>query len=104
MTHVGYRDSTHVYMHTKYLHMHMFLHVYMLVANVASYLTFSLSYNGTIFITLFFLYRALAAHQGVEDEIAEEVESARLILLATSYLTEAFLPPELTVTLYYTRC
>ena len=25
-------------------------------------------------VTLFFPYRALAAHQGVEDEIVEEVE------------------------------
>ena len=42
----------------------MFLH-----DNVASYLPFSLSYNATVLVTLFFLYRALAAHQGVEDEI-----------------------------------
>ena len=51
------------------------------VANVASYLasylSFSLSYNATILVTLFFLYRALAAHQGVEDKIADEVESAK---------------------------
>ena len=50
------------------------------MANVASYLPFSLSYNATVLVTLFFPYRALAAHQGVEDEIAQEVESTSLIL------------------------
>ena len=39
-----------------------------------------LSYNATVLVTLLFLYRALAAHQGVKDEIAEEVESTTLIL------------------------
>ena len=47
---------------------------------IASYLAFSLSYNATILVTLFFPYRALAAHQGVKDKIAEEVESTSLIL------------------------
>ena len=64
--------------------MHVFTHVHACMANVASqlasYLSFSLSYNATILDTLFFLYRALAAHQGVKDEIAEEVESTSLIL------------------------
>ena len=45
------------------------------------------------------LYRALAAHQGVEEEIVKEVESTSLILyLATSYLMKAFVFPEVTVT------
>ena len=49
------------------------------MANVASYLAsylpVSLSYNAIILVAVFFLYRALAAHQRVEDKIAEEVES-----------------------------
>ena len=71
------------------------------MATVASYLPFSFSYNATVTVTLFFPHGAWAAHQGVEDEIAEEVESRSLILwLATSYLTEAFLLPEVTVYTY----
>ena len=46
---------------------------------LASYLPFNLSYNATALITLLFFYRALAAHQQVEDEIMEEVESTSLI-------------------------
>ena len=46
-------------------------------------------------------YSVLSAHQGVEDEITEEVELISLTLqLATSYLTKAFLLPKVTV--YYT--
>ena len=37
--------------------------------NVASYLPFSLCYNAIVLVTLFFPYRALVAHRGVEDEI-----------------------------------
>ena len=44
---------------------------------LASYLPFSLSYYATILVTLFFPYRALATHQGVEDKIVEEVESTK---------------------------
>ena len=62
----------------------VFTRVHACMANVASilasYLPTSLSYNATILVTLFFPYRALAAHQRVEDEIAEEVESTNLIL------------------------
>ena len=54
------------------------------MANVASMLAsnlpFSLNYNATVLVILFFLYSALAAHQGVEDKIVEEVESTSLIL------------------------
>ena len=54
------------------------------MANVASMLASysSTSYNATVLVTLdlFFPYRALAAHQRVKDEIAEEVESTSLIL------------------------
>ena len=81
---VGFLDSTHVYTHTQYLHtrvthtqylhLRVFTCVHACMANVASYLPFSLSYNATVLVTLFFPYRALAAHQGVEDEIAEEVD------------------------------
>ena len=46
----------------------MFLHDNV-ASQLASYLPFSLSYNATVLVTLFFHYRALAAHQGVEDEI-----------------------------------
>ena len=46
----------------------MFLHD-KVASWLASYLPFSLSYNATVLVTLFFPYRALAAHQGVEDEI-----------------------------------
>ena len=44
---------------------------------LASYLPFSLSYNATILVTLFFLYSALAAHQRVEDKIVDDVESTK---------------------------
>ena len=46
-----------------------------IVSYLRSYLSFSISYNATVLVTLFFLYRALAAHQVVEDEIVEEMES-----------------------------
>ena len=60
------------------------MHVCM--ATVASYLLLSITYNTTILVTLFFLYRARTARRAVEDEVAEEVESINLILLlATSY-------------------
>ena len=50
------------------------VHAYM--ATVASYLLFILSYNATVVVTLFFPYSAsAAAHQGAEDEVAEDVES-----------------------------
>ena len=83
----------------------VFTHVHAFMANVASqlasYLPLSLSYSATILVTLFFPYRTLAAHQWVEDKVMEEVKSTILILqLATSYLTEAFLLPE--VNAYYT--
>ena len=61
---MGFLDSTRVYTYTQYLHTRVFLH-----DNVASCLPFSLSYNTTVLVTLFFPYKALAAHQGVEDEI-----------------------------------
>ena len=68
-----------VHVHTVFIHARVFTRVHACMANVASYLAsylpFSLSYNAIILVTLFFLYRALAAHQGVEDKIAEEVES-----------------------------
>ena len=79
-TRVGFLDTTCVYTHTVFTHERVFTHVHACMANVASYLSFSLSYNVIILVTLFFPYRALAAHQGVEDEIAEEVESTSLIL------------------------
>ena len=63
-TRVGFLDSTRLYTYTQYLHTRVFLH-----DGVASYLPFSLSYNATVLVTLFFPYRALAAHQGVEDKI-----------------------------------
>ena len=98
-----------VHAHTIFTHTHVFTRVHACMANVAivsyiaSYLPFSLNYNVTVLVTLIFLYRALAAHQGVQDKIMEEVESTSLILLlATSYLTDAFLLPE--VTIYYTKC
>ena len=54
------------------------------MANIASmlpsYLPASLSYNATILVTLFFPYRALATHQGVEDEIMKKVELISLKL------------------------
>ena len=58
----------------QYLHMHVFYtcvftRVHACMDNVASYLPFSLSYNATVLDILFFPYRALAAHQGVEDKI-----------------------------------
>ena len=77
---MGFLDSTHMYMHMQYLHTHVFICVHACMVNVVSYLPFSLSNDATILVTLFFPYRALAAHQGVEDEITEEVESTSLIL------------------------
>ena len=70
-----------MYKYTQYLHTHVcvFTCAHACMDNVASllvsYLPFSLSYNATVLVTLLFSYRASAAHQGVEDEIAEEVES-----------------------------
>ena len=55
-----------MYTYMQYLHTRVFLHDNV---HVASYLPFSLSYNATVLVTLFFPYRALAAHQGVKDEI-----------------------------------
>ena len=37
-------------------------------------------YNATVLVTLFFPYKALAAHQRVEDKIVEEMESTTQIL------------------------
>ena len=45
-----------------------------------SYLLFSLSYYTISVVTLFIPYRAWSAHQGMENKIAEEVESKSLIL------------------------
>ena len=65
---MDFLDSTRVYTYTQYLYNCVLLHDN--VASLpASYLPFSLSYNATVLVTLFFPYRALAAHQGVEDEI-----------------------------------
>ena len=68
-----------MYTHTVFTHVRVFTGVQACMADVASqlasYLLFSLSYNATIMVTMFFPYRALAAHLGVEDEITEEVES-----------------------------
>ena len=96
-----------VHAYAVFIHARVFTRVHACLANVASYLAsylpFSLNYNATILVTLFFLYKALAAYQGMENKIAEEVELASLILyLATGYLMEAFLLSELTI--YYTTC
>ena len=84
-----------MYTHTQYLHMRVhayavftlvcvFTCVHACMANVASmlasYLPFSISYNATVLVTLFFPYRALATHQRVEDKIAKKMESTGLIL------------------------
>ena len=92
-THVGFLGSTHMYTHTQFLHTRVhahavfiltcvFTHVHACMANVTSMLASYLptSYHATVLVTLFFPYRALAAHQRVEDEITEEVESTSLIL------------------------
>ena len=73
-------DSTRVCMLTQYLHTRACLYMANVASLVASYLPFSLSYNATILVTMFFPYRAFVAHQGVEDEIEEEVELASLIM------------------------
>ena len=65
--------------HLVFTHERVFTRVHAYMSNVASYLPFSLSYNATALVTLSFLYRALAAYQGVDDEIVEEVESTSLI-------------------------
>ena len=60
---------TYVHMHTQYLAtlVCVFTYVHACMANVASmqasYLPTSLSCNATVLVTLFFPYRALAAHQ-----------------------------------------
>ena len=88
---MGFLDSTSVCTHKQYLctHVHadaifahacVFTRVHACIADVASSLPFSLSYNATILVTLFFPYRALATHQGVEEKIVEELESTSLIL------------------------
>ena len=68
--------------HTRsiYTHTGAFKDVHACMANAASYLPFSLSKNTTVLFALFLPYRALAAHQAVEDNIVEEVESISLIL------------------------
>ena len=71
------------------------------IIEVLLYLPFSLSYNATVLFTLFFPYRALAAHQGVEDEILGGSGINKPNTVA-SYVTEAFLLPK--VTTHYTRC
>ena len=96
-----------VHAYAVFIHTRVFTCVHACLANVASYLAsylpFSVNYNATILVTLFFLYKALAAYQRMENKIAEEVESTSLILyLATGYLMEAFLLPEQTV--YFTTC
>ena len=48
--------------------------------SLASSLLFSLSYNVTALVTMFFPYKVWAAHQGVKYEIMKEVESRSLIL------------------------
>ena len=97
---VGFLNSTCMY---TLAHTCIITRVHACMANIVSYLPFNSSYNATVLVTLFFSYRVLAAHQGVEDKTTEEVESTSLILkLANSYLMEAFLLPE--VTIYYTRC
>ena len=78
-THMGFLDSIRVCTHTQYVHTRVYAHsvftlvcvftrVHACMANVASllasYLPFSLNYNATILVTVFFPYRALAAHQG----------------------------------------
>ena len=70
----------HVHAHTVFTHAHVFTQVHACMANIAGYLPFSLSYKATTLVTLYFLYRALIEHQGVEDKIVEEVESISLIL------------------------
>ena len=87
-----------LYLHTRlFLHACMFVWLMYIASQPASYLPFSLSYNAIFLVILLFLYRALAAHQGVEDKIAEEVESTGLILqLSTTHLMEAFLLPAAT--------
>ena len=71
------RVSAHtIFAHTIFTHAHVFTCVHAYMATVAvssSYLPFSLSYNATIAVTLFFLYRAWAAPQRLEYKIAEEV-------------------------------
>ena len=53
-------------MHTVFTHARIcfYMCACLYMDNVASYLPFSLSYNATVLVTLFFPYRALAAHQG----------------------------------------
>ena len=74
----------HVHAHAVFTFACVFTCVHACMANVgsmlASYLSTSQSYNATVLVTLFFPYSALAAHQRVKDEIAEEVESTSLIL------------------------
>ena len=114
ITYVGFLDYMHMYMHahacthSMYTHTHVFTRVHACMANVCSQIAgqlfiFHLKLKRYCFGYSVFPYRALVAHQEVEDEILEEVESTSLILqLATSYLMEAFLIPK--VTIYYTRC
>ena len=51
---MGFLYSTHVYTYMQYLHTRVFTRVHACIATVASYLTFSLSYNATVLVTLLF--------------------------------------------------
>ena len=77
-TRVGSLGSTCMYKHRQFLHKCVHVHtIFTLVcvftrlhacmpnvaSMLASYLPTSLSYNATVLVTLFFPYRALAAHQ-----------------------------------------
>ena len=88
-TRMGFLGGTRMYTHTQFCTRSIYTRMCFytcacLCGNVtsmlASYLPTSLSYNATILVTLFFPYRALAAHQRMEDEIAEKVELTSLIL------------------------
>ena len=50
-----------------------------IASDICSSLSYSLSYNATILVTLLFSYRALVGYHGVADEIAEEVESTLIL-------------------------
>ena len=51
---MGFLDSTHMYTHTHYLHIRMFLCVHVSMATVASYAPSTLSYNATVVVTVFY--------------------------------------------------
>ena len=107
---VGFLDNTRVYTRMQYLHMHMFVHACMLVwlMQLVSYLVSQLFTFQLKLKCYRFGYSVLSIQYlgctsiGRKGNCGGNGSNNLILQLATSYLTEVFLLPE--VTSYYTRC